>query len=143
LQRRLGFFVAEACEVAKGSGCIARAFEVLLARTAGRELNVTAELKLPDPAAHMYPSDLSRFKGGETFAHSYSVAVGNPSERSVPLFTLSDLLGVQARLADALMVLGMVDKNNRIKAGERGKSWSGKFVEAEIRRVLDGMPVIS
>jgi len=42
------------------------------------------------------------------------------------------------RLADALFVLGMVDKNNRIDAGEKGKAWNGTFVEDEVRRVLAG-----
>jgi hypothetical protein len=47
---------------------------------------------LSEPAAHMYPSDLERFQSDETFAHAYSVAVGSPDERSVPLFTLSDMV---------------------------------------------------
>lgn len=42
------------------------------------------------------------------------------------------------RLADALQVLGMVDKNNRIEAGEKGKAWNGRFVVDEVRRVLGG-----
>lgn len=46
---------------------------------------------LPEPSAHMYPSDLERFETSETFAQAYSVAVGCPDERSVPLFTLSKL----------------------------------------------------
>ncbi|KVT86314.1 hypothetical protein WT25_11210 [Burkholderia territorii] len=41
-----------------------------------------------EPAAHMFPSDLERFKTSETFAQAYSVAVGNPDEHSVPLYTL-------------------------------------------------------
>lgn len=44
----------------------------------------------------------------------------------------------EATLADALFVLGMVDKNNRIDAGETGKAWSGRFVADEVRRVLAG-----
>jgi hypothetical protein len=44
-----------------------------------------------EPAAHMYPSDLEKFQSAETFATAYSVAVGNPDERSVPLYTLSDV----------------------------------------------------
>ncbi len=47
---------------------------------------------LPEPVAHMYPSDLKKFERSETFAQAYSVAVGNPDERSVPLFTLSQLV---------------------------------------------------
>lgn len=49
-------------------------------------------------------------------------------------------LTMQDRLADALFVLGMVDKNNRIDAGEKGKAWSGRFVVEEVRRVLAGDP---
>jgi len=40
-----------------------------------------------EPIAHMMPSDLERFAESETFAQAYSVAVSNPEERSVPLFT--------------------------------------------------------
>ena len=50
------------------------------------------ENQLPEAAAHMYPSDLEKFKSKETFSHAYSVAVGCPDERSVPLFTLSDMV---------------------------------------------------
>ena len=39
-----------------------------------------------EPVAHMYPSDLERFAESETFATAFSVAVGNPDERSVPLY---------------------------------------------------------
>ena len=42
-----------------------------------------------------------------------------------------------ARLNDALFVLVMVNKNNRIAAGEKGKAWDGRFVAEEVRRVLD------
>lgn len=51
---------------------------------------------LPEPAAHMYPSDLERFQTNETFAQAYSVAVGNPDERSVPLMTLADTVAYAA-----------------------------------------------
>jgi hypothetical protein len=47
---------------------------------------------------------------------------------------------LRARLDDALFVLGMVDKNNRIDEGEKGKAWSGRFVVDEVRRVLQGKP---
>lgn len=46
----------------------------------------------PEPAAHMYPSDLERFAETETFAHAFSVAVGNPDERSESLVKLSDAI---------------------------------------------------
>lgn len=39
-----------------------------------------------EPVAHMYPSDLEKFQTAETFATAFSVAVGNPDERSVPLY---------------------------------------------------------
>ena len=48
------------------------------------------------------------------------------------------LTRLSSRLDDALFVLGMVDKNNRIDAGEKGKAWSGLFVVEEVRRVLGG-----
>jgi hypothetical protein len=51
-----------------------------------------AEPALPEAAAHIYPSDLERFKRSETFADAYSIAVVNPDERSVPLVTLSDCI---------------------------------------------------
>lgn len=54
------------------------------------------DMPLPEPAAHMYPSDLERFQTNETFATAYSVAVGNPDERSVPLLTLSDCVAYAA-----------------------------------------------
>lgn len=49
---------------------------------------------------------------------------------------VAELERLRARLADALFVLGMVDKNNRIDAGEKGKAWSGRFVADEVRKVL-------
>ena len=58
------------------------------------------EVKMPEPAAHMYPSDLKKFKNSETWAHAYSVAVGNPGERSVPLFTLADMENYASDRAD-------------------------------------------
>ena len=54
------------------------------------------DMPLPEPAAHMYPSDLDRFQTNETFATAYSVAVGNPDERSVPLISLSDCVAYAA-----------------------------------------------
>ena len=43
---------------------------------------------------------------------------------------------LHTRLGDALFTLGMVDKNNRIDAGEKGKAWNGQFVANEVRRVI-------
>lgn len=39
-----------------------------------------------EPVAHMFPSDLERFETEETFAQAYSVAVGSPDEKTVPLY---------------------------------------------------------
>jgi hypothetical protein len=41
---------------------------------------------MTEPAAHMLPSDLSRFATSETTGMAFSVAVGTPDERSVPLY---------------------------------------------------------
>lgn len=41
-----------------------------------------------------------------------------------------------AMLADALDVLRMVDDNHRVDEGEKRKAWNGRFVIAEVRRVL-------
>jgi hypothetical protein len=59
--------------------------------------------ELPEPAAHIYPSDLEKFKTSETFATAYSVAVGCPDERSVPVFTLSDLVAYAAAAVAAAL----------------------------------------
>lgn len=44
-----------------------------------------------DAVAHMFPSDLQKFKTRETFATAFSVAMGSPDERSVPLFTAEQM----------------------------------------------------
>ncbi|WP_461521137.1 hypothetical protein [Porticoccus sp.] len=49
-----------------------------------------------EPVAHMYPSDLKRFEASETFAEAYSVAVGNPSEESVPLYATPQPVKVES-----------------------------------------------
>lgn len=59
-----------------------------------------------EPAAHMYPSDLDRFEASETFAHAYSVAVGNPDERSEPLYRWAEF---ERALADACMAAEIPD----------------------------------
>jgi hypothetical protein len=61
-----------------------------------------------EPAAHMYPSDLERFSRCETSAVAFSVAVVNPDERSVPLFTAEQVISLRAsrdELAKALHAL--------------------------------------
>ena len=39
-----------------------------------------------EPVGLMYLSDLLRFNESETFAHAFSIEVGNPNETSVPLY---------------------------------------------------------
>jgi hypothetical protein len=48
--------------------------------------------ELPEPVAHIYPSDLERFRTSETTASAFSVAVGNPDtgEHSVALCTIDE-----------------------------------------------------
>jgi hypothetical protein len=55
---------------------------------------------LPDePAAHMYPADLERFKFGEHTGDAFSIAVGSPDYgKSAPLFT-ADQMHEYARAA--------------------------------------------
>ena len=47
---------------------------------------------LPEPVAHMYPTDLEKFQESETFAHAFSVAVGRPGETSEPLHASYQML---------------------------------------------------
>lgn len=70
--------------------------------------------ELPEPVAHMYPSDLEKFQSAETFAQAYSVAVGNPDERSVPLYTLHDLVAY----AEASTLAAAMAKRPQVGAGE-------------------------
>ena len=53
-------------------------------------------------------------------------------------FGAEQVAAANARLADVLGVLQMVDDNNRVDAGEDRKAWRGDFVVAEVRRVLGG-----
>lgn len=51
-----------------------------------RVLAILDELK-DEAAAHMYPDDLEKFSCRECTAVAYSVRVGSPDGKSVPLFT--------------------------------------------------------
>ena len=55
-------------------------------------------IELPEPAAHMYPSDLDHFAANEAVATAFSVAVGCPGQESVPLYTLSDAVQYAAAM---------------------------------------------
>jgi hypothetical protein len=48
-------------------------------------------LPVDDSIVHIYPSDLERMEKGEVTATAFSVAVGCPDERSVPLFTAEQM----------------------------------------------------
>lgn len=50
----------------------------------------------------MFPSDLEKFKESETFAHAFSVEVGSPEGRSVPLFTLEGRLSLCKKVCDGI-----------------------------------------
>jgi hypothetical protein len=52
---------------------------------------VLAFLNSDEAAAHIYPSELDRFKENECHGVAYSIAVGCPEERSVPLFTIEQI----------------------------------------------------
>jgi len=47
---------------------------------------VLEDMSKQEPAAHMFPSDLERFKQTETFGQSFSVEAGRPGEDTVPLY---------------------------------------------------------
>jgi hypothetical protein len=55
----------------------------------GRAERALSEAAPPaaEPVAHMLPSDLALLQTRETHAPAFSVAVGTPDERSVPLYT--------------------------------------------------------
>jgi hypothetical protein len=61
-----------------------------------------------EPAAHMYPSDLERFSRCETSAVAFSVAVVNPDERSVPLFTAEQVISLRASRDELLSATAAV-----------------------------------
>lgn len=51
-------------------------------------------------------------------------------------FGAEQVAAANARLADVLGVLQMVDDNQRVDDGEDRKAWRGSFVVDEVRRVL-------
>lgn len=84
---------------------------------------MTAKNELPEPAAHMYQSDLEKFK--------------NADERSVPLFTLADMVSyAEAAMNDAV----------RYRKIRRGQHWSvidgiGDTLRAEaLDAAVDSVP---
>lgn len=96
-------------------------------------LSAPASAELPEPVAHMYPSTLEKFETEETTGVAFSVAVGCPDERSVPVFTLSQLVDY-AEARAALSAQAVPDERDKVDA-ERyrllrtGRRWS----------VLDGL----
>lgn len=64
---------------------------------------VQAELPSPDDCiVHIYPSDLAKMARNEMTATVASVAIGNPDERSVPLYTAEQMLAALATQQPAL-----------------------------------------
>ncbi len=52
-----------------------------------KEKNTPQVVPQVEPVAHMYPWDLERFQNEETFAQAFSIPVGCPDGKSVPLYT--------------------------------------------------------
>jgi hypothetical protein len=53
----------------------------------GLEAKLAKPEQEPEPAAWMYPSTLKDFEHGEKADYAYSIQVGCPDEKSVPLYT--------------------------------------------------------
>ena len=43
-----------------------------------------------EPVAHIFPSTLKKFEFGEHVDEAYSIEMGSPAERSVPLYRLPE-----------------------------------------------------
>jgi hypothetical protein len=87
-----------------------------------------------EPAAHMYPSDLERFSRCETSAVAFSVAVGNPDERSVPLFTAEQVISLRAsrdELLSALKDVLVMWKSPQPTKLDEALSWRQNDINAE------------
>ena len=76
-----------------------------------------------EPAAHMFPSDIEKFKTEETFAQAFSVEVGRPGEMTIPLFTHppaarepAGMVMVPVEPTDAMLTAGGLALGNHIKA---------------------------
>lgn len=95
--------VFDVLAMGRHDGVLFTAFE--LERFAAALLAHRAEsgVEVPEPIAHIYPSDVEKFRTSETFATVFSVAVGCPDERSVPMVLASESLDYgNARAAEAL-----------------------------------------
>jgi len=57
---------------------------------------VAEVLTADDAAAHIMPSDLVKFKRSECTGVAYSIPVGSPDERSVPLFTREQVIAAMS-----------------------------------------------
>lgn len=65
----------------------ARAIEAEVHKKYDEHVLENLDALLDDAAAHIYPSDLKQCQQCECVVEVYSVRVGNPTERSVPLFS--------------------------------------------------------
>lgn len=65
----------------------ARAIEAEVRKKYDEHVLENLDALLDDAAAHIYPSDLKQCQQCECVVEVYSVRVGNPTERSVPLFS--------------------------------------------------------
>lgn len=93
-----------------------------------------AEIKtqdLPEPSAHMFPSDLERFAKTEATATAFSVSVGNPDERSVPLYTLTQVVEYAESLRATSQPVNQCDGCQ-----------SGAQLDGSMHRAPDGKPIM-
>lgn len=72
-----------------------------------------------EPVAHMYPADLKEFAEKETFAHAYSIPVGNANEVSTPLYSEAQYKAVCKQRDEALLELQDLDYELK-EAAEKG-----------------------
>jgi hypothetical protein len=55
-------------------------------RQAAEYIMADLDRPLPEPVAHMFPSDLKHFETNEAAAQAFSVEMGRPDETTAPLY---------------------------------------------------------
>jgi hypothetical protein len=84
-------------------------------------------LDADDGAAHMYPWDLERFKSGEHVGEAFSIPVGCPQGKSVPLYTIEQ---VRAAIAADRKREGEVDNPNTVLSLEAAQGTGDDLQDA-------------
>ncbi len=68
-----------------------------------------------EPIAHMYPWDLERFQNEETFAQAFSIPVGCPDGRTVPLYTIQpNVIQAAKEMRDVAVKMAIEWSNARL-----------------------------